>query len=182
MRKIVGMVLLACIIFMLVPSERAAACSCIVPEDAIAGKEQASAVVQGTVLKIKKSFPIGEAHNAVLLDVQRSWKGNESSQMIVYTDWSSCMFEFEQGVQYLLYTYEHKGVQKVFNCGRSTEIAQADQDLAQLGAGQPPTIEVNLEWRFIEPIWILAMVILLLLISALLWLVMRRRRADKRNR
>lgn len=126
-----------------VPSGKALACDCSIPAAADLATEQAAAVLTGTVLGIEK-FKDGrnEAYDAVTLAVDESWKGVNEPEIVIYTSWSSCQFDFEKGKRYLLYPYEHDGRYEVANCGRSGEVdpenpenARAVADLRQLGAG-----------------------------------------------
>ncbi len=126
-----------------VPSGKALACDCSIPAAADLATEEAAAVLTGTVLGIEK-FKDGrnEAYDAVTLAVDESWKGVNEPEIVIYTSWSSCQFDFEKGKRYLLYPYEHDGRYEVANCGRSGEVdpenpenARAVADLRQLGAG-----------------------------------------------
>ncbi|CAM3543244.1 MULTISPECIES: hypothetical protein [Saccharibacillus] len=129
-----------------VPPGKALACSCSIPATADLATEKAAAVLTGTVIGIGK-FKDGrnEAYDAVTLAVDESWKGVNEPEVVIYTSWSSCQFDFEKGKRYLLYPYEHDGRYEVANCGRSGEIdpqnpenpenARAAADLRQLGAG-----------------------------------------------
>ncbi|WP_172254349.1 hypothetical protein [Saccharibacillus deserti] len=143
--RILGRVTLVLILFLmsfglLIPAEKAMACSCRIPETAREAKEKASAAFTGTVRKIEKfKDDRKEMYNAVTLAVGESWKGVNEPEVVVYTSWSSCQFDFEEGKRYLLYPYEYKGRYEVYNCGRSGEIRSenisAAADLKELGAG-----------------------------------------------
>ncbi|WP_157272577.1 hypothetical protein [Paenibacillus daejeonensis] len=129
---------------------RAMACDCMVPENAGAALEDADAVFTGTVLDIAKQPRRDMGYDAVILEVDKAWKGVDATQVIVYTSWSSCMFNFVDGESYLLYAYKSGENLEVSNCGRSVAVntASAAEDLAMLGEGQVPTIEVDLQSRF----------------------------------
>ncbi|GGO08214.1 hypothetical protein [Saccharibacillus kuerlensis] len=140
MQIVLAFILLLMPINMLLPSEKALACSCIIPESAEKAKEQAAAVFTGTVRSIGEfESDRKEKYYAVTLAVDESWKGVNESEIVVYTRWSSCQFDFEKGKRYLLYSYENDGRYEVVNCGRSGEIHQenagAAADLEELGAG-----------------------------------------------
>ncbi|MDO3410483.1 hypothetical protein QWJ34_11995 [Saccharibacillus sp. CPCC 101409] len=114
----------------------ALACDCDIPRNAAVGKERADAVFSGKVVEIEAGRRGQDGYDAVKLDVKQSWKGIDGPQATVYTDWSSCQFDFQPGGEYLLYTYEYDGRQNVTNCGRSGELAQAAEDVRELGAGK----------------------------------------------
>ncbi|MCR8656652.1 hypothetical protein [Paenibacillus endoradicis] len=139
------------------------ACNCFYPEDAIEALEKSDAVFTGRVKGIKKTTIDNESYNAVLIEVNEIWKGIHTTQIIVYTTWSSCQFDFQQEEDYLLYSYNHEGNYYVMNCGRSTTLASAESDLKQLGQGLEPYINVSLtiefyKWRLITGFIILMVV------------------------
>lgn len=122
------------------PIQKAAACSCVFPENAAEAKERAAATFTGTVQSIGEfESDRKEAYYAATLSVNESWKGVDEPETVVYTSWSSCQFDFEKGKTYLLYPYEHDGRYEVTNCSRSGEVTQANadvmNDLHELGAG-----------------------------------------------
>ncbi|URN93769.1 MAG: hypothetical protein NAG76_18345 [Candidatus Pristimantibacillus lignocellulolyticus] len=164
-------IIIGVLIFQLIAvfsSSSVSACSCAYPQDAIEALEKSDAVFTGKVKGIKKSTMNGNAFNAVLIDVYDSWKGVQTTQFIVYTDWSSCQFEFQQGEEYLLYSYKHEDKYIVMNCGRSTTLDSADADLKQLGQGLEPSDNVNFlfdfyKWRLITAFIILIIIGLLII-------------------
>jgi hypothetical protein len=100
------------------------------------------------VIELKEETIDGERYEAALISVSENWKGNEDSQVIVYTEWTSCEFEFEEEKEYLLYPYDNNGMLKVINCGRNAEINNALEDLVELGEGNKPSNTVQLEAEF----------------------------------
>lgn len=132
-------------LLLLQPAVPTYACDCAVPDSATEALERADAVFTGKVIKLKKE----KMELAALIMVSESWKGTEDSQVIVYTDSSSsCHFSFIEGEEYLLYPFEHDGKFRVINCGRSTVIKNAEEDLLELGAGSKATNTVQLEDDF----------------------------------
>ena len=123
------------------------ACDCHIPDTATEAMESVSDVFKGRVLKLSEKTINGEKYDVVSITVSESWKGTKDSEVLVYTDWSSCMFEFEVGKEYLLYAYKFNGKLKVINCGRSSEVTNAQEDLLELGPGRAPTnnVQVQLE-------------------------------------
>jgi len=128
----------------------AQACDCDYPPDAQEALEEASAVFKGRVIDIAKQPRRDEGYDAVILEVERVWKGVETTQVIVYTPWTSCRFPFQDDMSYLLYAAKDGDNLVVRDCGRSAaaESPRAVEDIALLGDGQAPTIEVDLRSRF----------------------------------
>lgn len=124
------------------------ACDCYVPETAHEAQEKADAVFKGKVLQLKKEKIEGETYNVALISVSETWKGIDDTQVTVFTDWTSCQFDFEVGKEYLLYPNKLNGELRVIDCGRSVEIQFAANDLLQLGKGEDPTNMVQLEDEF----------------------------------
>lgn len=152
------------------------ACNCDVPDNATEALEGASAVFKGKVIKLKEETIDGEKYDVALISVSETWKGIEDSQVIVYTDWSSCQFQFEEEKEYLLYPYKHNGKLIVINCGRSAEINYAQEDLLELGEGNEPTNTVQLEDDFKNGKSEILMSFLLLIILVSAVIVLRRKK------
>ncbi|MFE7064335.1 hypothetical protein ACFVAD_19580 [Sutcliffiella sp. NPDC057660] len=144
------MILVTVLSVLIYPAPTAMACDCDPPDTATEAMEVATAVFRGTVLKIHKNQTMsdGERYEKVLFSVSESWKGMEDSQAIIYTDSSSsCTFGFQEGNEYLLYPYLRDGVMYIMDCGRSSDISLAEEDLKELGKGKEPTNIVDLEDR-----------------------------------
>lgn len=122
------------------PAEKAAACSCIIPENAQAAKSKMTAVFSGTVTDVKTVRAGGRADYAAKVLVDESWKGVNSANVTLYSGFGSCAFEFETGKRYLFYAYDYEQRLNVINCGRSGEIEltnrQVADDLTDLGPGK----------------------------------------------
>lgn len=140
---LLGAVLLCIVMVFNISPLKAFACDCYIPQDALEGLEASDAVFTGRVIDIKKTTINGSAHDAVYMAVDEIWKGIKESHIVVYTSWSSCQFEFTDGEQYLLYSYQHGDKHFVMNCGRSTTIANGAEDIKLLGAGSTPSIKVE---------------------------------------
>lgn len=144
------MILVTVLSVLIYPVPTAMACDCDPPDTATEAMEVATAVFRGTVIKIhkKQTMSDGERYDKVLFSVSESWKGMEDSQAIIYTDsFSSCTFEFQVGNEYLLYPYGLDGKMFIMDCGRSSDISLAKDDLEELGEGKEPTNIVDLEDR-----------------------------------
>lgn len=132
------------------------ACSCNLPSNAIEALHHSDVVFSATVRDIKRTKLKGESYNAVWVDVISSWKGVTTTELIVYTTWSSCQFEFDIGSSYLLYGYIDEGQIKIISCSRSGELSTRTDDLNLLGAGILPIHDVNLSYSFHKWKWMLA--------------------------
>ncbi|MFS0728058.1 hypothetical protein [Paenibacillus sp. 1P07SE] len=171
-------------LLMVVRPSPAQACDCGPPPEVQTALEQASAVFTGTVLDIAKQPTRDYGYDAVILEVDRAWKGVETTQVIVYTGWSSCMFPFEEERTYLLYTELSGEDQMVIACGRSAaaDSPRAMEDIALLGEGKVPTVEVDLQSRFSEwqpvIVWGTAVGGLLLVALGVLMILRRLRRSS----
>ncbi|OWA33451.1 hypothetical protein B9G55_22585 [Saccharibacillus sp. O16] len=124
---------------MLSPTERTLACSCMIPPSAQAAKAEAAAVFLGTVTDVKEVSRRTEGYYEAQVNVQESWKGVTQANVKVYSDFSSCSFDFEVGKSYLFYAYNVQQRLDVINCGRSrelsTEYPETAADIEELGAG-----------------------------------------------
>ncbi len=177
LKLIIG-VLLSQIIFIANPVS-VSACNCYIPENAIEGLEKSDAVFSGKVKNIKKAKVNGETYNAVLIEVDKIWKGINESQSIVYTSWSSCQFEFEIGREYLLYSYKNGDNYYVMNCGRSTDILNGKEDLELLGPGNEPTEIVTLSFEYNKETWILGTIAVVVLLCTSMIIINRRLKERK---
>lgn len=134
-----GLLLFMLIATLGLPAEKAAACSCIIPENAQAAKSKMTAVFSGTVTDVKTVRAGGRADYAAQVLVDESWKGVNSANVTLFSGFGSCAFEFETGKRYLFYAYDYEQRLYVINCGRSGEIGltnrQAADDLKDLGPG-----------------------------------------------
>ncbi len=94
--------------------------------------EQSTAVFTGRVLSIEP-LPFGAAD--VEIQVYLGWKGITGSRMVVYNDSGSmCGYEyFEVGGEYLVYARGTPESPSTWQCGRTTTIESAGEDLEALG-------------------------------------------------
>ncbi|MFC5405845.1 hypothetical protein [Cohnella soli] len=121
------------------PEKKAYACSCA--GSSVKEKlERSGAIFVGTVVKrggTKKSQH-GKLRQYTFA-VQQAWKGVSGPRISIYSydgSSSSCGFEFDKGQSYLVYSYEDKDRTLQTNlCSGNVPLAQADQDIQQLGAG-----------------------------------------------
>ena len=97
--------------------------------------EQSAAVFTGRVLSMEP-LPFGAAD--VEIQVYLGWKGITGSRMIAYNpSGSMCGYPFEVGHEYLVYARGAPESLSTGQCGRTTAIESAGEDLEALG---PPTV------------------------------------------
>ena len=107
MKKLFLGILLINLIISVINPLQAKACNCYIPDSALEAMESASAVIQGKVIDLTTESIDNEKYYAALIEVSRIWKGTEDSQIIVYTSWSSCQFEFEIGQAYRSHSQDY---------------------------------------------------------------------------
>ncbi|MEH7379617.1 hypothetical protein V7138_03915 [Bacillus sp. JJ1533] len=130
---------------------QASACSCAQPESVKDELNRKTAVFSGKVIDLvdenKFSYTQSSADPIqVLFEVNESWKGPNTSQIIVSTARSgaSCGFEFEVNREYLVYAYGDIDQLETGFCERTALLSVAGEDLAILGQGKEPTKTVDL--------------------------------------
>lgn len=141
----IAIVLLSAALFVAAPASRCAACSCG-PASVQDAYGRSHDVFAGKALDIRETTdPYSNAvlghRYAVLLDVQRLYKGAPDSQKIVFTalQEDSCGFSFTAGETYLVYANELPNGELVVSlCSRSNKLDEAAADVQQLGAGEMP--------------------------------------------
>jgi hypothetical protein len=180
-RKILLLISLFLIInFMLVVVPRTGyACSCAESPSVEEELKQKTAVFSGKVIKIEEKNKLIRSSAdpvSVLFEVKHSWKGVNQSQVMVYTAMSSasCGYEFNLKTEYLVYAYGEENHLITSICDRTKPLLLANDDLAVLGEGTPPTLQVDLENPFssISPfIWALIAVPFLVIafVVRMLW-------------
>ena len=123
-------------------------CSCDVPKSANEAMKQAKFVFQGKLVRHEHSGNLRGGETVALVQVSRVWKGINQSEVLLYTDWSSCGFQFEDGRSYLFYAFDKNGKPYVYNCGKTNFLELAAQDLNELGQGNMPAETVNGELEY----------------------------------
>lgn len=148
------------------------ACSCAQPPSVEEELERSKAVFSGKVLEVKeqKGFT-GYIKKRVLIEVAETWKGVSESQVIITTGsgGGDCGYEFQVGQEYLVYATESTmyGEAELVTiiCDRTTEMGAAQEDLAVLGEGKEPTVQVDLEvGKSNLMMWVIANIILVIVI------------------
>lgn len=117
-------------------------CSCVGPRNAQSARASSDAVFTGRVVSVRDTVVgAGTQHGPwqerlVTLQVDRAWKGVESSTVVVMTGMGGgdCGFPFQPGKSYLVYANRgHDGALGTDICGRTAPAAYARADLAALG-------------------------------------------------
>ncbi|MDZ4698636.1 MAG: hypothetical protein SH809_02925 [Rhodothermales bacterium] len=123
------------VLFLLAP-KAAHACDCLIPDSPTVERDQADAVFAGRVLSVTRF----DDRNAVVIDVSKGWKGDTEERMIIWTTTNggaACGYHFERDTSYLIYAHGTQGYGlNVSICSRTRALADADEDLAALGAGE----------------------------------------------
>lgn len=109
----------------------------------------------GEVIDIKNENENGEFRysddpRTVLFEVEKTWKGVQQTQVIVYTALSSasCGFGFDVGEKYIVIVYanEKEGELQTEICTRTSKISLAERDIDYLGEGEMPAVQVSLKY------------------------------------
>lgn len=127
------------------------ACSCAEPRAVEPELERSDAVFSGKVLSVKEKRQVnGYMSKSVLFEVDRTWKGPETSQLIIVTGLGGgdCGYDFIEDREYLVYAQESNmyGAKSLASiiCSRTSELASAQEDLSILGEGKEPVEAVDL--------------------------------------
>lgn len=105
------------------------------PQEAL---DDANAVFTGEVMSIE---PVdddpGEQYIAATIEVERTWKGVDSTPVIVETHQheATCGFPFEEGESYIVYAYSDGTPLTTALYHRTQLLERADEDLEELGEG-----------------------------------------------
>lgn len=115
-------------------SAAASACSCAEPDPPDEALDDSDAVFSGEVVDITEQ---SRDENLVAFDVSETWDGPEEGTLSVSThpDSATCGYPFEEGTAYLVYAYGSDDDLHVSLCSRTTELEDAEDDIAALGSG-----------------------------------------------
>jgi hypothetical protein len=119
------------------------ACSCVPPGSPAEELGRSDAVFLGKVVDVKTpSGPITSSADSTsaTLEISTVWKGQVAQTITLTTPGSSasCGVTFEQGKEYVVYAQVSDGVLSTTLCSRTRPAGDAAEDVAALGAGQPP--------------------------------------------
>lgn len=142
------------LLFALVYSQAAFACSCAPPPPPAAALRQASAVFAGRVIAIS---PAAGHRKRVVFRAEEIWKGASSPFISVstWTDEAACGNSYSIGERWLVYANGGNALTTSL-CSRTTQIQNAQQDLQALGIGStPPSVRL----------WIISLLSLSIILS-----------------
>ncbi|OSY01845.1 hypothetical protein BTJ45_00908 [Bacillus mycoides] len=95
---VLSLVLICSFTYFILP-EKSYACDCTKasPEERL---QHNDVVFEGKVLEVQEK----DGKIKTLFEVKKIWKGTSSSQVIIYTSFSSCTFRFAEGGEYLVFS------------------------------------------------------------------------------
>jgi MYXO-CTERM domain-containing protein len=119
------------------------ACKCA-PHSVAQALAEASAVFEGRVVSIE-DFSEGTepvvAKKRITLSIVRVWKDLEDVETVTVTtnaESAACGFYFERDKSYLVYANRTDAALTVHSCTRTRPMADAGEDLSELGGGVTP--------------------------------------------
>lgn len=119
----------------------AVACSCAPPPAPKIALEKSAAVFVGKVTSVEKS----QFSSKFQFSVSKKWKGIEgnTASIVTASDSAACGINFDENRDYLIYAFKSEGDDQLRTnlCTRTKRVADAADDLAELGA--PVTIETK---------------------------------------
>lgn len=134
------------LVVFLLHATAASACSCLPPGPPSTELNRSAAVFAGTVTEIREdatgAVPGSGEALSVTFDVQKVWKGRNTSQVTVRTARSTaaCGHPFEEGRAYLVYAdgrNDSSGL-TVSLCSRTAGLEHAEEDVDALGPAAVP--------------------------------------------
>lgn len=122
------------------------ACSCEEPGAPTAERDESTSVFAGVVVRVD-TLMTQQGYEAihVLFEVQRIWKGPDSTAVLIRTAACSglCGYFFQVGETYLVYTFADRETGALWTnlCTRTNVLRDATEDLMALGEGRRVAIE-----------------------------------------
>ncbi len=122
------------------------ACSCEEPGAPTEERDESTSVFAGVVVRVD-TLMTQQGYEAihVLFEVQRIWKGPDSTAVLVRTAACSglCGYFFQVGETYLVYTFADRETGALWTnlCTRTNVLRDATEDLMALGEGRRVAIE-----------------------------------------
>ncbi|GAB6615028.1 MULTISPECIES: cobalamin biosynthesis protein CbiN [Bacillus] len=174
---VLSLVLICSLTYFILP-EKSYACECMKasPEERLQNND---VVFEGKVLEVQEKG----GKMKTLFEVKRIWKGTSSSQIIIYTSFSSCTFPFSEGGEYLVFS-SYRGEEKLETsmCSGTKRLDEAGADkvaLSQIAKESVPTKKVDLKGGMLNGLswWqVVTLSVGLLLIAVLVIFSVRRTR------
>ncbi|PEW76744.1 cobalamin biosynthesis protein CbiN [Bacillus cereus] len=174
---VLSLVLICSFTYFIFP-EKSYACECMKasPEERL---QKTDVVFEGKVLEVQKK----DGKMEILFEVKRVWKGTSSSQIIIYTSFSSCTFPFGEGGEYLVFAFNRgEGKLETSMCSGTKRLDEAGADkvvLSQIAKESVPTKKVDLKDDMLNGFswWqVVTLSVGLLLIVVLVIFIVRRTR------
>ncbi|HFJ9315699.1 MULTISPECIES: cobalamin biosynthesis protein CbiN [Bacillus] len=140
---VLSLVLICSLTYFILP-EKSYACECVKasPEERLQNND---VVFEGKVLEVQEK----DGKMKTLFEVKKIWKGTSSSQVIVYTSFSSCTFPFSEGGEYLVFSsYRGEENLETSMCSGTKRLDEAGADkvaLSQIAKESVPTKKVDLK-------------------------------------
>lgn len=171
---LLSLVLICSFIF----SDKSYACDCTKssPEDRL---QKNDVVFEGKVLEVQEK----DGKMEILFEVKKIWKGTSSSQVIIYTSFSSCTFRFAEGGEYLVFS-SYRGEEKLETsiCSGTKRLDEAEIEknaLSHIAKESVPTKKVDLKDEMGSSLswWQIAIISVgLLIITFVIFVVSRTRK------
>jgi len=150
--RLITLICLFTFAFFIANGQDAKALSCVElgsPQEAL---EVYGGAIYGEVKQIKVDLKqegftgTKEKIRYILVDVERSWKTEVDSQIIVRTDYT-WGFDFKEGNKYLIYISEVDGESSSSPCSLTIEMNNLNQATELFGEGLRPKQQVHLEYK-----------------------------------
>ena len=155
--------------------DRAAACDFEEPPPPQEALEDATAVFSGEVRSIE---PVdddpGNQFIAATIDVDRAWKGIDSTPVVVEThqDQATCGFPFEEGESYIVYARAEGTPLTTALYHRTQLLERADEDLEVLGEGTEVSEEAAAQNESVDEFNVGILILVAVVISIIVATVM----------
>lgn len=155
------------------------ACSCIPPDPPKESLKRATAVFTGTVSDM--DTPSGPMINSasritITFSALQIWKGPDYKNLVLTTarNPASCGYPFQRNKEYLVYAYGKEDKLTTSICRRTRPIADAQEDLRDLGGGKSPTVSgSNYIPKTFDPILTMSMISIAIILMGIVAFVVR---------
>lgn len=133
--RILALCLLICAAFFSPDPKANFSARCMVQPKSVEGAlKKSDAVFVGKVVEVGDASSLKEAR----LRVEQSWKGVETREVTVAASRTAESPRYKVGERYLVFASLQYGKLFTGNCSRTKPVELAQEDLAQLGAGEKP--------------------------------------------
>ncbi|HHT7235710.1 MULTISPECIES: cobalamin biosynthesis protein CbiN [Bacillus] len=175
---VLSLVLICSFTYFILP-EKSYACDCTKasPEERL---QKNDVVFEGKVLEVQEK----DGEMKTLFEVKKIWKGTSSSQVIIYTSFSSCAFRFAEGGEYLVFS-SYRGEKKLETsiCSGTKRLDEAEMErntLSHIAKEAIPTKKVDLKDEMVSGLswWqmtIISIGVLLIIVVVVIFIVRRTR-------